>query len=150
MGSLSSMRCCADDIATNIALVYVSEADRLGIKIKEILDGDIEIASRIDVQAGVIVYSLKGALGNKINNPDVKIGIFTDLLRGLRRGESAYNRHSKNIPKGEDIKGLVEKCIVTLLLLEIGNRYTGKRVESRNPKVIKKILEVEQELAQRV
>lgn len=124
MGALTSMRQYNDEIATNITLGYVYELLKKFDDIPEYKsDGDIKIKSSIDLDGGFLVYSLGGQFGDLVNNPDVRIEIVPDLLRGLRRSKEAYKRHIKSIPSVNEIEPLVIKNYITTRLLGIANKY---------------------------
>ena len=84
-------------------------------------EGGIELRQEVNLESGTIDYTLLGSLGNMINNPTVKISIVPDLLRGLRRGGKAYERHIKNIPELSEILPLVKEKYVVMRLIGIGN-----------------------------
>lgn len=121
MPALSSMRPYKDEIATNVTLGYVYELTKICDKLPVPIEGSIDLRQEINLETGTLDYTLLGGLGNMINNPVVKIGIVPDLLRGLRRGGNAYNRHIKNIPTIEEILPLVKEKYVTMRLIGIGN-----------------------------
>lgn len=118
MGSLSTLKKEADTIALNIALLYKTMLKGLDYKNICISSDDIHIKRSINIESGQVVYSLKGTLGNLIDNPDVKVDIPTDLLRGLKRGAKQYERHKKNIPNETDIERLVRDYFITLGLVK--------------------------------
>lgn len=121
MPALSSMRPYKDEIATHITMGLVYELTKVVDRLPELEENSIEVKQVINLDTGTIDYSLGGVLGDKINNPVVKIGITPDLLRGLRRGGNAYNRHVKNIPTVEEINKLVLEKYVVVRLMGIAN-----------------------------
>lgn len=121
MPSLSSMRPFKDEIATNVTLGYVYELTKVCDKLPVSTEGSIDLRQEVNLETGTIDYTLLGSLGSMINNPTVKIGIVPDLLRGLRRGGKAYERHIKNIPELSEIIPLVKEKYTTMRLIGIGN-----------------------------
>lgn len=121
MPALSSMRPYKDEIATNITLGYVYELSKVCDKLPVSIEGSIDLRQEVNLDTGTIDYTLLGKLGDKVNNPVVKIGIIPDLLRGLRRGGNAYSRHIKNIPSLDEILPLVKEKYVVMRLLGIAN-----------------------------
>lgn len=124
MPALTSMRQYIDEIATNIMLGYIYELLKINDELPMIKSpSDIKVTQDINIDKGVIVYHLKGTLGDSIHNPDVEVSILPDLLRGLRRGSTEQKRHIRNIPTPEEIEPLVIKNYTTTRLLGIGNKY---------------------------
>lgn len=121
MPALSSMRPYKDEIATNICMGLVYELTKVVDKLPELEESSIEIKQEVNLDSGTIDYTIGGLLGDKINNPVVKIGILPDLLRGLRRGGNAYNRHVKNIPAVSEVNKLVLEKYVVVRLMGIAN-----------------------------
>lgn len=124
MGALTSMKQYQDEIATDIALGYVYELCKICNELPEITSNcDIRLSMDVDISSGNLVYHLGGRLGDMIKNPDVKISIVPDLLRGLRRGVKEYKRHVKNLPDTATIEDIARKNYITTRLLGIGNKY---------------------------
>lgn len=121
MPSLSSMRPFKDEIATNITMGYVYELTKVCDRLPVNTEGGIDLRQEVNLESGTIDYTLLGSLGNMINNPVVKISIVPDLLRGLRRGGKAYERHIKNIPELSEILPLVKEKYVVMRLIGIAN-----------------------------
>lgn len=121
MPSLSSMRPYKDEIATNITMGYVYELTKVCDRLPVNTEGGIDLRQEVNLESGTIDYTLLGSLGNMINNPTVKISIVPDLLRGLRRGGKAYERHILNIPELSEIIPLVKEKYITMRLIGIGN-----------------------------
>lgn len=121
MPSLSSMRPYKDEIATNVTLGFVYELTKVCDRLPVAVEGSIDIRQEVNLDTGTLDYTLLGSLGNQINNPVVKIGIVPDLLRGLRRGGKAYERHVLNIPTKEEILPLVKEKYTTMRLIGIAN-----------------------------
>lgn len=124
MGALSSLRENEDTLAVQIANVYLVELDKVGIKNKYLDVGDIEIQHEVNLDRGFVLYKMRGNLGEKINDPDVKVMLPPDLWRGLQRGGKAYARHIKNIPGDTEMTELVKTAYTTLVLLNIGSKYS--------------------------
>ena len=139
MPSLSSMRPYKDEIATNIVLGYVYELSKVEDKLPLLVEGGIDLKYDLDLGAGTIDYTLGGDLGNKINNPTVKISIVPDLLRGLRRGGNAYARHIKNIPSIEELLPLVREKYIVIRFIGIANEHKTESDGCREIHTIDKI-----------
>jgi hypothetical protein len=133
------MRPYKDEIATNICLGYVYELTKIIDKLPVPVEGGIDLRQEVNLETGTIDYTLLGTLGNMINNPKVKIGITPDLLRGLRRGGNAYERHIKNIPTKEEILPLVKEKYVVMRLIGIGNDNKGEHDGCREIHTIDKL-----------
>ena len=121
MPALSSMRPYKDEIATNITLGYVYELSKVCDKLPVAIADSIKLRQDINLETGTIDYTLLGNFGTLINNPTVKIGILPDLLRGLRRGDRAYQRHIKNFPEIDEMEKLVIEKYTVVRLLRIAN-----------------------------
>lgn len=119
MPALSTMKKYTDEIATQIALGYIYELTRKLDSLPS--EVDIQLKQEVNLSTGTVDYTLKGSTGDIINNPVVKIGITPDLLRGLKRGEKAYARHSRNFPDLGELEKLVRERYITIYLLGIGN-----------------------------
>lgn len=145
MPSLSSLNNYIDEIAMSIANIYLKMLCDID-KASYIKDDDIQIERNLDLENGFVVYQLRGNLGNKINNPDVKIKIPVDLLRGLKRGEAAYNRHVKNIPSAEKVCNLVKEYYTTMYLVYIEGKFKYEKSEDSNPNIKEKAKELEIQL----
>jgi hypothetical protein len=104
MPALSSMRPYKDEIATDILTGYIKTLKNEGV-LPELEKDSIVIEQEINLQTGTIDYCLGGTFGNR---SVVKRSINPDLLRGLKRGERAYNRHVRNIPPVGEVEELVK------------------------------------------
>lgn len=139
MPALSSMRPYKDEIATKITLGYVYELSKVCDKLPVSVEGSIDLRQEVNLETGTIDYTLLGELGDKVNNPVVKIGIVPDLLRGLRRGGNAYNRHIKNIPSLDEILPLVKEKYVVMRLIGIANENKTENDGCRDIHTIDKL-----------
>lgn len=128
MPSLSTLNDNIVDIATLIAEVYIRELNEKHEVLNLLTISDIEIHREIDINKGLVYYKLCGDLGEKINTPEIKIEIPSDLLRGLKRGEKEYNKHVKNIPDELRLTLLVKEAYTTMILLKVGQSYTPDKI----------------------
>lgn len=145
MPALSSLNEYVDEIAMSIANIYLRMLCDIG-KASYVQEDDIQIERNVDLENGVVVYQLRGNMGNSINNPDVKVKIPFDLLRGLKRGGAAYDRHIKNIPSGEKVSSLVKEYYTTMYLVYIEGKFKYEKEEDNNPSIIERAKELEIQL----
>lgn len=61
-----------EEISGLIVLAVVNEADRLGIELPSVKAGELHL-EETDYNKIGIIYTIKGTLGDKLNNPDIKM-----------------------------------------------------------------------------
>ena len=97
-----------EEISGLIVLTVLNEADRLGIELPSVKAGELHLKETEFNKIGVI-YTIKGTLGDKLNNPDIKM---------------MYNENFNKFNK-PDINLLnvqVNKDYITLRLINIADK----------------------------
>lgn len=116
------MRSYCDEMSTICALGYATECERLFGYLPNHRMGDIDLERDVDINNGTVNFKLMGRLGNRINNPVVKIRMLPELAFALALKNSKYEQYMNLLPSVEDVLPLVINKYVTMVLIGIANK----------------------------
>ena len=116
------MRSYADEVGTICALGYATECERLLGYLPNHRMGDIDLERDVDINNGTVNFKLMGRLGNKINNPVIKIRMLPELAFSLALKNSRYEQYLNLLPSVKDVLPLVINKYVTMVLIGIANK----------------------------
>lgn len=116
------MRSYCDEMSTIIALGYATECERLCGFLPSLGAGDIALERSVDLNAGTVDFKLSGKLGNRVNNPLIKIRMLPDLAFALALKNSKYEQYMNLLPSVESVLPKVIEKYTTIRLLGIANK----------------------------
>lgn len=122
MTDKKDMRSYADEVSTIIALCYATECERLCGFLPSLGAGDIALERSVDLTGGTVNFKLCGKLGNRVNNPLVKIRMLPDLAFALALKNSKYEQYMNLLPSVSELEPQVVNKYVTMQLIGVANK----------------------------
>ena len=116
------MRSYTDEVSTIIALGYATECERLFGFLPSLCAGDIALERSVDLTGGTVNFKLCGKLGNRVNNPLVKIRMLPELAFALALKNSKYEQYMNLLPSVSELEPQVVNKYVTMQLIGVANK----------------------------